>query len=196
MLFRSNGSGDGHWHLTVHDGSTGAVKADLIDEHLQGALDVDGDGVAELLTVHTSGAGIPNYGSLHVWSLKVGKPVLLWEGKRMAWQMATLPQPLHINSGATFSGQDILARRVKGYMRIVLRQPKVDKSTGGQTQLSLYEWRNHGFAEIKEAGRSSKCVGVEVTAVAMDAEGNVLVRSQSTNKENYGEMGQIGRAHV
>src|SRR5689334_10297843 len=96
-----NGTGDGHWHLTVHDGMTGAIKADIVDEHLQGVLDLDGDGVSELLTVHTSGAGVPTYGVLHVWSLKGGKPTLLWEGKQMAWQMSRHPQPAHINSGVT-----------------------------------------------------------------------------------------------
>lgn len=179
-----NGTGDGHWHLTVHDGLTGAVKADLVDEYLQGVADVDGDGTDELLTVHTPGAGVPNYGQLHVWSLKTGKPICLWEGKRMAWQMWNRPQPAHINSGATFSGQDVLARRVHGRMRVVLRQPR---SGGSQTQLRLCEWQGSGFVEIRQPDLHESCTGTDIAAVAMDAEGQVLVRKLTTSGSSQKE---------
>src|SRR5207247_1954712 len=68
-----NGDGDGRWHITVHDGITGAVKADLPDEYLDGLLDVDGDGTSELLTTRTTGGGAPAYGTLAVRRLQAGR---------------------------------------------------------------------------------------------------------------------------
>ena len=38
-----NDTGDGQWHLIVRDGMTGRVKADLVNEFAQDALDLDGD---------------------------------------------------------------------------------------------------------------------------------------------------------
>ena len=57
-----NDSGDHRWHLTVHDALTGRAMADFADEYLAAPLDVDGDGVSELLTVRTEGGGVRSSG--------------------------------------------------------------------------------------------------------------------------------------
>ena len=179
-----NGSGDGRWHLTAHHGMTGEVKADLPDEYLQGVVDVDGDGTSELLTMHTTGAGVPTYGTLRVWSVKGGTPILRWQGERRAWQLWNRPQPPHINSGATLSGLDVLSRRVNGRARVVLRQRLAQRAGKFRVSLQVCDWQSDGFQPVKsqaaagntERSLSKHITGSDIAAVAMDEEGQVLVR--------------------
>jgi outer membrane protein assembly factor BamB len=165
-----NAAGDNRWHLVVHDGMTGAVKADLPDEYLRGVVDLDGDGVAQLLTVHASGAGVPDYGSIRVWSLVGGKAHIVWRGEGMAWQTWRPPLPLHVNSGATLGDQDVLWRRVGGQAWAVLRQPGHDRPE--ETRLMTARWHHHRFEPMATVqGRNLEAIGMD------DRDGRVLVRS-------------------
>ncbi len=138
-----NGSNDGRWHVSVHDGMTGAVKDDLTDEHLQGVVDVDGDGAAELLTARTKGLHVPAFGPIRVWSFKPGRPTVLWECAHSGWQMWDKPMPLHVNSGATYASRTVLARaRAKGAV-VVLRRGSSDDPE--QITLSVATWSDGGF---------------------------------------------------
>jgi outer membrane protein assembly factor BamB len=164
-----NNTGDGRWHIIVHDGMTGAVKADLVDEHLQGIADLDGDGVAELLTVRTTGAGIPDRGTIMVRSLKGGQPRTLWQCANSAWQTWDPPTPLNVNTAATLGQRDVLCRVIGGVARAVIRQPATGPSGG--VSLRLATWGKGRF----DLGAGISGSGLQ--AVAIDDRGRMLVRA-------------------
>jgi len=189
-----NETGDGCWHALVFDGMTGAVRADLPDEFVQGLADVEGDGVTELLTTRTNGSGIPDYGPVLVRSLKGGQPAVLWQDDRAGWATWDRPMPLHVNSAATFGQRDVLCRLVNGRATVVLRR-RADEtaplgrpdlfSTGAEgaptsrgvrdalaerTRLEVAAWSKDGFAS------GTSVSGPHLEAVALDATGALLAR--------------------
>ena len=111
-----NVSGDHRWHLTVHDGITGIVKADLMDECLQSLVDLDGDGICELLTIRAEQGWIPARGTIQVHSMKRGKHQVLWQRENAAWEDCHSPPPLKVNSAAIHPDRDALHRRVHNQM--------------------------------------------------------------------------------
>jgi outer membrane protein assembly factor BamB len=187
-----NGTGDGRWRLTIHDGLTGTVRAELSEEYLAGVADVDGDGVTELLTVHCAGAGVPDYGRVGVWNLKGGKPVTLWQREETGWQMGTPPLPLNVNSGATLGNRDILHRLHEKRAQVVLRQRA--KSRTEQTLLTVATWAEGGF----QPGMTLQ--GTQIEAVALDATSALLARcltpprKQATATVRSGRLRALGSA--
>ena len=145
VLFSAyNEAGDHRWHLSVCDGMTGATKANLSDEYLQGVVDVNGDGVAEVLTIETSGAGIPDRGTLLVRSLRGGEPRALWRRDHAAWQTWEPPLPPNVNSGATWAQRDALCRPSPRGARAVIRE-RVEGAPD-EVLLRVGTWGDGGFA--------------------------------------------------
>ncbi len=169
MVNLYNGSGDGRWHITVRDGMTGAVRADLVDETLQGIADVNADGVAELLTVRTSGAGVPSRGTILVRGLRGGEVKTLWQLRDAAWQTWDPPLPPNVNTAATFAQRDVLCRAGKSPARVVVRQT----AANGEVTLRVATWGKSGF------GLGPGLSGRNLDALALDDRGNMLARASS-----------------
>ena len=81
-----NERGDQRWRVTVHEALTGRIKAELPDEYLAAVLALDGGGVSQLLTISATGAGVPEFGTIRVRSLKDNRLTTLWEKKNAAWE--------------------------------------------------------------------------------------------------------------
>ncbi len=118
-----NDTGDRRWHVLVYDGMTGAVKADLPDEFLQGTLDVDRDGSAELLLTRASGQGIPVGGPILVRSLRGPVPVVLWHDEKAGWATWDKPLAPQVNSTATLGQRSALCRDTTAGPAVVLSAP-------------------------------------------------------------------------
>ena len=168
-----NGTGDGRWHVTVHDGMTGRVKADLVDETLVGIADVNGDGAAELLTTRTSGGGVPEYGQILVHSVRDGKAPILWQREGVGWQTWDAQPPPNTNSAATFARRDVLHRTVDGHFTAVLREPR--SGDPGRVALTAVHWEQGGLKP------GLTVTGKNIAAAALDARGRVLLRSMAAS---------------
>lgn len=183
-----NGTGDERWHITIHEAMTGALKADLVDEYLDGLLDVDGDGVAELLTTRTVGNGVPAYGPIRVRTLRGGVVATIWEQDGVGWQTWEPPLPENVMSTATFGTREVLQRTIDGRTAIVLRQPVADSA--GEFDLSLAIWDAGGFREVTSAR------GPQLEALALDATGRLLARCRTCPRETATITVRGGSARV
>jgi outer membrane protein assembly factor BamB len=168
-----NDAGDQRWHLTIHDALTGRVMADLPDEVLAGTIDVDGNGTNELLTTHARGAGVPEFGTISIFSWKEGSPRKLWQQDRAGWQFIDVPLPSNVKSTATFGRRTVLSRSMGGRIRLVIRQPR-SVSAGAMLQLTLSEVRGSS-CDLREV-YSVAAPGAE--ALAIDEQSRLLVRVQ------------------
>jgi len=166
-----NGTGDGRWHVTVHDGLIGMTKVDLVDEFLQGVVDVTGDGVMELLTVRTTGRTVSVYSTAIIRSCKDGDATTLWERGGAAWQTWDRPLPLNINSGATLAGRDALWRKVGDRSRFVLRE--YVEGSPDHVRLRVLAWDADGLLPVMELS------GPALQALGMDEGGNLLVSANT-----------------
>ena len=93
-----NEAGDGRWHLLAYDLDTGEHRLDLPDVYLYGHVDLDGDGIPELLAQRCPSRPVATNGELriHRWD----EPV--WAHQHARWSMHALPElPLTHISGAT-----------------------------------------------------------------------------------------------
>ncbi|MBI2925318.1 MAG: VCBS repeat-containing protein, partial [Verrucomicrobia bacterium] len=163
-----NDSGDQRWHLTVHDALTGRAMADFADEHLAAPLDVDGDGVSELLTVRTEGGGVREFGIVRVRSLKHGRAETLWEHADSAWATWEPPVPPNVKSTATFGRRTVLWQQAGKVACAVLKQ----RGPSEATILSVARWEDSRF---KEAVRIT---GEDLEPIGFDNAGRLLVRSR------------------
>jgi outer membrane protein assembly factor BamB len=162
-----NDTGDRRWRLAVHDGMGGAVKVELPDTVLQGVADVNGDGAAELLTVHATARGLPTWSTIQVISLRGGKPRPLWQRPNAAWQTWDPVPPLNVNTGATLGRRDVMHRTDGGAVTTVIREPAAE----GAARLSVCGWEQDRFRTVMA------CQGPGLEAVGLDAGGSLLVRS-------------------
>ncbi|MCX6925385.1 MAG: hypothetical protein NT154_19575, partial [Verrucomicrobia bacterium] len=103
-----NERGDQRWWVTVYEALTGRVKAELPDEYLAAALALDGSGVSQLLTISAAGAGVPEFGTIRVRSLKGTRLTTLWEKKNAAWATWAPPVPANVQSAATFGHTTVM----------------------------------------------------------------------------------------
>lgn len=163
-----NDAGDGRWHVTVHDGMTGAIRADLQDVHLDALADVNGDGIAELLVTRTAGQGLPPYGPVAVYSLASGTPEMLWEAKDAGWQVYEPPLPEHVNSSATLARRTVLTRRTGATTLAVLRRAG---QTLGNEQLDVVAWQDGSFVS------RFRLAGPLLEGLALDEAGELLART-------------------
>ncbi len=159
-----NDTGDGRWHLSFIDAITGQTKIDFPDEVLAAPMDLDGDGVNELLTTCTDGVGFLE--KIRVRSLKGSQPQMLWEKENTSWQTWNPPLPRHVKSMATLGQQTVLSqlRGKQGY--VVLRE----SASSTQTKLSLAQWDKTMFKPV------STVTGENMEALGFDAIGRLLIR--------------------
>lgn len=158
-----NDTGDGRWHVLVYDGITGDLKADLPDQHLQAALDIDGDGVAELLTTHTAGRAIPAFGGATVWKATQREP--LWHDENAGWETYFPPLPANVNSTATLAAHTVLGRTGPGGFHVVTH-----RSCSEGIELQVQRWDGATFAPV------ASLWGPHLTGMALDADGALLAR--------------------
>jgi len=163
-----NEVGDGRWHVTAHDAMTGAIKLDLVDQRLQGLVDIDGDGAVEMLTLGTTGYIVPRYGTIAVHSFREGELAALWRCNQAAWQTWDPPLPDGVSSTAVLGRRTVLCRTVEGRPRVVFRQRS--PSNPEEVTLTLAHWEGGGLRPI------TGITGGALDALALDAQGNVLVR--------------------
>ena len=163
-----NDSGDGSWHVQVRAALTGQKLFDFPDEHLAALVDLDGDGLSELLTAQTAGGGVPAFGTLRVRSLKDNRVRVLWQQNHSAWQTWEPPLPTNVQSTATFGQRTVLSRVQSGDWRliVVLLQPASD----GHIRLSAAEWNGRKFVTRTHVeGRNLEALGI-------DEHGRLLIR--------------------
>ena len=163
-----NERGDHRWWITVHEGLTGRVKAELPDEHLAGLLDLDGRGVSQLLTVRATSAGVPKLGTIRVRSLEGNRFTTLWQKEQAAWETWEPPLPANVQSTATFGSTTVMSRRGPQGVTVVLREAE-DRQTEVVT-LSTARWDGRGFQ------RAMSVAGRGLQAVGLDRSNRLLVR--------------------
>jgi hypothetical protein len=145
-----NERGDQRWWVTVHDALTGRIKAELPDEYLAGALALDGGATSQLLTIRTAGAGVPEFGTIRVRSLKDNHPTTLWEKNNAAWQMWEPPLPTNVQSTATFGRATVMSHRGPEGVTVVLRE--AGDSRAGVVTLSTDRWTGSSFQRVLSVG--------------------------------------------
>jgi hypothetical protein len=166
-----NDTGDQRWHVLVYDGLTGATKADLPDEFLQGTHDLDRDGSAEMLLTRVSGQGIPAAGPILVRNLRGPTPTVLWQRQEAGWATWDRPLPVHVNSTATLGQRDVLCRDTAAGPAVVLRTPA---STGaGMASLRVAVWAQGQFTD------RTHVTGPGISALALDGAGRLLARCRA-----------------
>ena len=141
-----NERGDQRWRVTVHEALTGRVKAELPDEYLAAALPLDGGGTSQLLTISAAGAGVPEFGTIRVRSLKDGRLTTLWEKKNAAWEMWEPPLPANVQSTATFGRTTVMSHAGPQGLTVVFREAN-DSRTGAVT-LSTARWTGGTFRNV------------------------------------------------
>jgi hypothetical protein len=165
-LFNEND--DGQWRTVAHDGISGAVKYTLDSAYLQGTADVDNNGRTELLTVPTTGGGVPEFGPIRVHGMKDGALGVLWQAKSLGWQTWEPPFVSHVNSGATLARQTALCRPFADGARAILRA----KDPSGRVFLTSAQWRNGGFEVL------STLRGPGLNALGIEASGSILATAR------------------
>lgn len=183
-----NDAGDWRWRLSVHDGMTGEIKAELLDECLQGVVDLDGDGVSELLTMKAPEACLPPYGTITVRSLKGGRDSTLWSCERAAWQLWEHALPLHVTDVVHSDRRDVLCRVVDGRPMVVFRQPV--EGDPAQVVLSTASWAEGRL----EVGTTVK--GTELEGLGLDSTGALLVRARTIPGQDASLAVSSGRGLV
>lgn len=161
-----NDSGDGKWHVSFLDGMTGTKKFDFPDEMFNAQVDLDNDGVMEILTTVTNQGGA--LARIRVRSIKGGKSRLLWEKDKINWQIYDQQLPRHVKSMATLSQQSVLHNKRGNSVDVVLRE----EAAGGITTLTLARWSGGQFKTITTVH------GENLDALGFDAKGRMLVRSK------------------
>jgi hypothetical protein len=159
-----NDAGDERWHLTFRDGMTGKIKADFPNEYLAAPLDLDNDGVMEILTTCTDGVG--TLSKIRVRSLK-GQSRILWEKNNATWQTWNPPLPVNVKSMATLGDQTVLSQNRNKAVYVILNEGSREHSI-----LSLSQWDGMGFKPITTIS------GESLEVLGFDATGRILVRSR------------------
>jgi outer membrane protein assembly factor BamB len=182
-----NDSGDNAWHVLIHDGITGAVKADLANEFFEGAVDVDGDGVAEMLTTQTRGAGVSTSGPIRVYRLK-NAAAAVWTQPDGAWARWEPPLLANVNSAATFAQRTVLCRPAASGAMCVFR--RTVNAESGDEELRTAQWRENAFATRMQVR------GRDLEARSVDASGALLMRC-AANPDRAAKLDVAsGRARV
>jgi outer membrane protein assembly factor BamB len=88
---------DDRWHLIVHDGETGKVNADIEDVWLWSIIDLNGDGVSEIIYTPTREKRPPTFCDLHIGRLTGNKitDLAVLKDVRPVLMNAVLPPTVH-----------------------------------------------------------------------------------------------------
>ena len=176
-----NDVGDWRWKINVYDGMTGRVKMELFDEYLCGVVDVNGDGVCELLIQEARNPVPEPFGVIKVLSLKNNRSETLWELSDAAWERWERPLPMNAtwttgNSAA--DRRDVLFRMIEDCATVVIR--KRAKDLRNAISLSVASWKERSFHDYMIVE------GLRLEALALDDNRNVLVRILSPPEERTG----------
>ena len=163
-----NERGDQRWRITVHEALTGRIKAELPDEYLAAVLALDGGSASQLLTISATGAGVPEFGTIRVRSLKDNHLTTLWEKKNAAWEMWEPPLPANVQSTATFGRTTVMSHAGPQGVTVVFREAN-DPQTGAVT-LSTVRWTGGTFQRVMSV------TGRRLQAVGLDDSNRLLVR--------------------
>lgn len=82
-----NDHGDDQWHLVVRDALTGSVRWDLPRVFLNDSIDLDGDGVRELVGIHTEGRFCQGFAPAFIAHLEPGGLRELWSHPSARWPL-------------------------------------------------------------------------------------------------------------
>jgi len=82
-----NDKGDDQWHLVIRDALTGKVRWDIARVFLNDSVDLDGDGVRELVGIHTQGRFCQGFGRAFIAHLAPGGLKTLWEHPAARWPL-------------------------------------------------------------------------------------------------------------
>ena len=157
----------GRWALTAVDGITGADKCVIPDVHFQDALDVNGDGICEVMVTRTPGVLLPEFASIAILRLRTEGPECLWEKGSTAWATWEPPLPLAVNSGATYGARRVLARLTRDGLRVVVRGATSD--TEREDCLEVCTWRDAELAPLM------RVTGFQLMPKALDESGALLL---------------------
>jgi len=73
-----NDTGDEQWHVVAFDALTGESELDLPATYVMEALDLDGDGLVEIVCQRTTGLCMFGYMPLEIYNLREGQAVSRW----------------------------------------------------------------------------------------------------------------------
>lgn len=106
-----NETGDGRWHVVAYEAGTGNVILDLVDRHLAGMADLDGDGVSELLLSNASGRVIAEHGNIEVQSFLQNEQSILWSSEAEGFETYnTRPYPQHFKTGQPYMHRTVFVQ--------------------------------------------------------------------------------------
>lgn len=160
-----NDTGDRKWHLTFRDALTGKKKFDFPDEMFAASLDVDADGVPEILSTVTKGGGAT--ANIRVRTIKAGTPRLVWEKDHASWETWEPNLPANVKSMATLGQRTVLSQIRDGLDYVVLRE----ETSPTEAKITVAQWNGSGFEPlVTVAGRYLRGIG-------LDATGRLLVRT-------------------
>jgi hypothetical protein len=148
---------------------TGDVLADLVDEHLSGIVDINGDGTVELLTVVTDGNSIPEYGTIRIWSMAGGKLNKIWEDGNAGWETWMRPMLQPPDHRAIIARSDLLWRKGEQATYVAIRRP----AEGDQVALSSEIWQDGKLKPVVKINGSS------IRSLALDENGALLVSAET-----------------
>ena len=77
-----NDTGDEQWHVVAFDALTGEPELDLPATYVLEAMDLDGDGLVEIICQRTSGLCMFGYMPLGIYNLREGEAVSRWSTER------------------------------------------------------------------------------------------------------------------
>ncbi|NQT11454.1 MAG: hypothetical protein HQ582_01815, partial [Planctomycetes bacterium] len=77
-----NDTGDQQWHVVAFDALTGKPKLDLPATYMLEAVDLDGDGLIEIICQRTTGLCMFGYMPLDIYNLREGQAVSRWSTQR------------------------------------------------------------------------------------------------------------------
>lgn len=183
-----NDTGDSKWHTLAYDGITGQRKADATGEYLNAAVDVDGDGRAELLTTTAPRNSIPTGGTIRIRGIRNdGTSVVRWEMEGAAWQTWDRQLPENVNSKANLPQRDVLYRRAGDTCHVVIRKDVPEHPENAE--LLLAAWDN-GPRIV------SRVRGPRLEALALDGGAHPLIRATAHPGSHAGIEIESGQATV
>lgn len=171
VVITYNDEWENHWKVSLHDGMEGQIKGELLDEYLWGVVDLDDDGVFELLTQDMPlGSQPTTYGTIRVQSFKGGKLKRIWSKDNASWVMWDRPLPLNAAwmKGACPDRRDVLYKIIDGKANVVYKTPG---KNGSEAVLSVASWKGRKF-KVK-----TTVAGSNLEALGLDDKGNLLVKT-------------------
>jgi len=167
-------AGEPTWRVLALDGMTGARKLDLPGRYLSGLVDLDGDGVAELLSTEAPDLFVPTAGEISVLSARGGEVRALWDADDAGFERQPIQDfPPNVNSGAATGRVTALTGAMVPGGRPVFVVRRVVDRDAGLVELALAGVE--GSDAIRTLGR---LCGPNLEALALQPDRGLLLRAQ------------------